>query len=65
MGIANTITIITGIIVTLFGVGAFFNPNIARWINAPGIETPIIKAIIAIVAGIMVIIVGFVFDFGV
>jgi hypothetical protein len=61
MGITNTILIVAGVIVALFGIGAFLHPNLARWINAPG--TPIIKAIIALVIGIIIIIVGFVFQF--
>ncbi|EMR74344.1 hypothetical protein MBGDN05_00738 [Thermoplasmatales archaeon SCGC AB-539-N05] len=61
MEITNIILLISGIIVVLFGIGAFLNPNLARWINAPG--TPIIKAVIAIAIGIILIIVGFVFQF--
>ncbi len=61
MEITNIILIIAGVIVALFGIGAFLNPNLARWINAPG--TPIIKAVIAIATGIILIIVGFVFQF--
>ena len=58
MGITNTILLISGVIVLLFGIGAIFNPNLARWINAPG--SPIIKALIAIITGIILIIVGLV-----
>lgn len=58
MGIANIILLISGIIVLLFGIGAIFNPNLARWINAPG--PPIIKGLIAIITGIILIIVGLV-----
>jgi len=61
METTNIILIIAGVIVALFGIGAFLNPNLARWINAPG--PPIIKAIIALVIGIILIIVGFVFQF--
>ena len=61
MQIANTILIITGFIVLLFGIGVFFNPNFARWINAPG--GPRLKAIIAIVVGIILIIVSQIFRF--
>ena len=61
MGITNTILIVVGVIVTLFGVGAFLNPNLARWVNAPG--TPIIKATIAIIIGLILTIAGFVFEF--
>lgn len=61
MGITNIILIIAGVIVTLFGLGAFLNPNLARWINAPG--APIIKGIIAMIIGIIMIIVGFLIQF--
>ncbi len=61
MQIANTILIITGFIVLLFGIGAFFNPNFARLINAPG--GPRLKAIIAIVVGIILIIISQIFRF--
>ncbi len=61
MGIANIILLISGAIVVLFGLGAFLNPNLARWINAPG--GPVIKAIVATIAGIILIIVGLVIQF--
>jgi len=61
MEIANIILLISGVIVVLFGLGAFLNPNLARWINAPG--TPIIKAIITMVAGVILIILGFIIQF--
>lgn len=54
MGITNTILIVVGLFVTLIGLAAFFNPNFARWINAPG--GPRIKAIIAMIIGIIIII---------
>jgi hypothetical protein len=57
METANLILTIVGIIVILFGAGAFINPNFARWINAPG--SPSLKAIIAIVVGIILVIVSF------
>ncbi|MEM4257814.1 MAG: hypothetical protein QXL17_01505 [Candidatus Thermoplasmatota archaeon] len=53
MGITNLIIFISGLLVTLIGLGAFINPNLARWINAPG--APIIKAIIALIIGIIMI----------
>jgi len=58
---ANIILIIVGAIVTLFGLGAFLNPNLARWINAPG--APVIKGIIAMIIGIIIIVVGLVIRF--
>lgn len=52
--------IIVGAIVVLFGIGALFNPNIARWINAPGGER--IKALIALLIGAIIIAVGLIFE---
>jgi hypothetical protein len=60
MEIANTILVIVGVIVLLFGIAAFFNPNFARWINAPG--GPRLKAIIAIVVGIILILVSLIIN---
>jgi len=48
------ILLIVGIIVAIFGIGAFINPNLARWINAPG--NPALKAIVATITGIILII---------
>lgn len=61
MEIGNTITLVVGIIVILIGVGAFFNPNFARWINAPG--SPRLKAMVAMAAGVIIVIVGLVIQF--
>ena len=61
MEIANTIIIVVGIITLLFGVIAFFNPNFTRLINAPG--GPKLKAIIAMIAGIILIIVSLIYNF--
>ena len=61
MGITNTVLLIVGVIVVLFGIGAFFNPNLARWINAPGSRK--IKAIIALITGIILIVVSFIINF--
>ncbi len=58
MEIANTILLIAGVIVLLFGTSAFFNPNVARLINAPG--GPRLKAMIAIVVGIILVFVSLV-----
>jgi hypothetical protein len=57
MGVANTILIVTGSIVILIGILTIFIPNLARIINAPG--GPRLKAIIAIILGLILIIVGF------
>lgn len=58
MGITNTILIVVGVFVTLIGLAAFFNPSLTRWINAPG--GPKLKAIIAMIIGIILIIAGLV-----
>ena len=63
MEITNIILLISGAFVVLFGIGAFLNPNLARWINAPG--SSVIKAIIAIAAGVILIILGFIIQFSV
>ena len=60
MEIVNIILIITGVIVLLFGIGAFLNPNIARWINAPG--GPRLKAMIATIIGIILIVIAFIIE---
>ena len=54
METVNIILIIVGLVVIFFGIGAFINPNFARWINAPG--SPRFKAIIAIIVGIILMI---------
>jgi hypothetical protein len=61
METVNIILIIVGLVVLLFGIGAFFNPNFARWINAPG--GPRLKAAIAIVVGIILMIVSVIYRF--
>ena len=61
MELANTILIIAGVIVVLIGLTAFFNPNFARIINAPG--GPRMKAIFALIAGVILIIVSLIVQF--
>lgn len=61
MEIINIIMVVVGAIVLLFGIGAFFNPNLARWINAPG--SPRLKAIIALIIGFIVAIIGLIIEF--
>ena len=61
MEIVNIILLVTGLIVLFFGIGAFLNPNLARWINAPG--GPRLKAIIAIIVGIILLIISLIFRF--
>ena len=56
MEIVNIILLVTGLIILLFGIGAFLNPNLARWINAPG--GPRLKAIIAAIVGIILIVIS-------
>jgi len=58
MEIANTILLIAGAFVLFFGIGAFFNPNVARWINVPG--GPRLKAMTALIVGIILIVVSLV-----
>jgi hypothetical protein len=57
----NLILLIVGAIVLLFGLGAFFNPNLARWINAPG--GPRLKALIALVTGVILIMISLIIEF--
>ena len=56
MEIVNIILLVTGLIVLLFGIGAFLNPNLARWINSPG--GPRFKAIIAAIVGIILMVIS-------
>ncbi len=57
METVNLILVIVGIIAILIGIGAFLNPNIARFINAPG-AGPRLKAFIASITGIILILIG-------
>ena len=61
MDTVNLILLIVGAIVLLFGLGAFFNPNFARLINAPG--GPRLKALISSVAGIILVIISLIIEF--
>ena len=61
MEIVNLITLIVGFIVILIGIAAFINPNFARIINAPG--SPRLKAIIAMVAGVIIVIISLIVQF--
>ena len=56
MEAVNLVMTIVGAIVILFGIGAFINPNVARWINAPG--GPRLKAVIALITGVIIILVS-------
>jgi hypothetical protein len=56
MDMTNIIMIFVGIIVIVIGIVGFINPNFTRLINAPG--SPRLKAIIAIVIGIVILFIG-------
>ena len=60
MEITNIILLVVGIIVMLFGISAFLNPNISRWINAPG--GPRLKAAVATIIGIILIVIAFIIE---
>ena len=60
MDTADIILLITGAIAVTFGIGAFFYPNLARWIRAPG--GPRLKASIATIVGIILIIISFIIE---
>jgi len=52
----NYVLIIVGVIVSLMGFAAFLNPNFAKIINVPG--GPKLKAVVAIIVGIILFIIG-------
>jgi hypothetical protein len=56
MDTINYVLILVGVIVSLIGLAAFINPNFARIINVPG--GPKLKAIAAIIVGIILLIFG-------
>jgi len=58
MAIPNLILIIVGAIIVLLGIGTLLNPNIERLINLPVGAT--VKALISLVIGVIIIIMGFV-----
>ena len=58
MALANTILIVAGIIVIIIGLAAFINPNFSRLINAPG--SPRLKASIALIVGVILLIIGYI-----
>ena len=60
MGLTNAILIITGLIVIIFGLAAFIYPNFSRFINAPG--GPRLKASIALIAGAIILFIGFLIE---
>jgi hypothetical protein len=60
MALANTILIIAGIIVIIIGLAAFINPNFSSLINAPG--SPRLKASIALIVGVILLIIGLIYQ---
>ena len=56
MELVNIIFILVGISTALIGVVSYFVPNVSRLISFPG--GPRLKASVAIIAGIVLIIVG-------
>ena len=60
MGSTNTIMVIVGIIVIIIATAAFINPTFARLINAPG--SPRLKAIIALIVGIIILLIGMLYQ---
>ena len=60
METVNLIVIVVGIIVAIIGVAAILNPNFARIINAPG--GPRLKGAIALIIGVIILIVGLVYQ---
>ena len=51
METTNIILTIVGVFVLLIGLISFFNPSWTRWINFPG--GPRLKAIVALIVGII------------
>ncbi len=60
MSTVNIVLIIAGLFALITGIAAFFNPSFTRIINFPG--GPKLKATAAIIAGLIIIIVGLVFQ---
>jgi hypothetical protein len=56
MELVNLIFILIGILTALIGAISYFVPNVSRLINFPG--GPRLKASVAIIAGIILIIIG-------
>jgi len=51
MGLTSLIFLATGVFLILFGLAAMFYPNLSRWINAAGIKSPMLKALICMLTG--------------
>ena len=58
MEMGNMVLLVLGIIVIIIGLAAFFIPNFAGLINAPG--GPKLKAVIAFIVGIIFVILSFI-----
>ncbi len=56
MNAGNLVFILIGAFVTFTGILSFINPNWTRWINFPG--GPRLKAIAALVSGLILLLVG-------
>ena len=56
MGLTSLIFLATGVFLILFGFTAMFYPNLSRWINAAGIKSPMLKALICMLTGVVFII---------
>ncbi len=52
----NIAIIIVGVIISLIGIAAFFNPNFVKLINVPG--GPRLKAMVALVVGLIILMYG-------
>ena len=60
MALTNIVLIIVGIIVIIIGLTAIINPNFSRLINFPG--GPILKAGVAIIVGIIILIISVIIE---
>ena len=58
MNLLNWILAYTGLFVTIFGILALFFPSLARFINVPGVNSTSLKAIICMIVGIILTIIG-------
>jgi hypothetical protein len=60
MEVVNLVLIIIGSIVALIGIISFFVPALTRIINAPG--GPRLKAIVALITGIILVLIGLIVE---
>jgi len=61
MNLANYIFILCALLSLSIGFLAFINPNMSKWIRAPG--GPRLKGTIAIITGIILLIAGLIVEF--